>query len=399
MSSTAASIFPISLGPPQDSSTSSYLHLSGHAGPSSKPYKNPGADDEDEYDDDEDDDGLLEDDYDDDEGGDGGAMMLDDEQGSGRPGRITTAGEPIASSATFMRGHGSYLAAPPRRKEDRYVDDDDQQDGQSGAKATATNTNGISTTSELIYSSLAGLVLRTNKLISVRSLRSRYTPEVGDLVVGRIVEVQPGAKRWKVDIASRQDASLALSSINLPGGVQRKKLESDELQMRTFFKEGDLLVAEVQSVFHDGSVALHTRSLRYGKLRNGELAQVQSNLIQRLKSHFLHLDKAGVDLTIGMNGWVWCSKHIAFDVDAVEAEGKGSAYEGKGIGGAGVGMDIDAGAGVYGDANEVSRGSRWIVKNRNALDAFGSLNFASSHCANRTSPQRRGEPSRTCARS
>lgn len=37
--------------------------------------------------------------------------------------------------------------------------------------------------------------------------------------------------------------------------------------MRTFFEEGDLLVAEVQAFFADGAMSLHTRSLRYGKVR------------------------------------------------------------------------------------------------------------------------------------
>lgn len=49
--------------------------------------------------------------------------------------------------------------------------------------------------------------------------------------------------------------------------TQRRKLESDELQMRTFFEEGDLLVAEVQAFFADGAMSLHTRSLKYGKVR------------------------------------------------------------------------------------------------------------------------------------
>lgn len=116
----------------------------------------------------------------------------------------------------------------------------------------------------------------------------RYSPEVGDLVVGRITEVrlfffhlspsqptdrptdrslaQVQPKRWKVDAGGRQDAVLMLSSVNLPGGVQRRKLESDELQMRAFFEEGDLLVAEVQAFFQDGAMSLHTRSLKYGKV-------------------------------------------------------------------------------------------------------------------------------------
>ena len=38
--------------------------------------------------------------------------------------------------------------------------------------------------------------------------------------------------------------------------------------MRNFFEEGDLLVAEVQAFFADGAMSLHTRSLKYGKVRS-----------------------------------------------------------------------------------------------------------------------------------
>jgi len=54
---------------------------------------------------------------------------------------------------------------------------------------------------------------------------------------------------------------------SVPYHSQRRKLESDELQMRNFFEEGDLLVAEVQAFFADGAMSLHTRSLKYGKVR------------------------------------------------------------------------------------------------------------------------------------
>ena len=36
--------------------------------------------------------------------------------------------------------------------------------------------------------------------------------------------------------------------------------------MRQYLQEGDLISAEVQSVFTDGTLSLHTRSLRYGKV-------------------------------------------------------------------------------------------------------------------------------------
>jgi len=93
--------------------------------------------------------------------------------------------------------------------------------------------------------------------------------------------------------------------------------------MRTFFEEGDLLVAEVQAFFADGAMSLHTRSLKYGKLRNGQLVMVPPVLIRRLKSHFLSLP-CGVDLILGLNGYIWVSKHVRINDqdgdDALNAE-------------------------------------------------------------------------------
>ncbi|CAG7948770.1 unnamed protein product [Penicillium nalgiovense] len=146
---------------------------------------------------------------------------------------IVTPGEVVTDDPQWMRGHGTYM-------------------------------NPLSTS---IIATVAGTVQKTNKLLSVHPLRARYTPEIGDLVVGRIVEVQ--SRRWKVDVAAPLLAQLPLSAINLPGGILRRRTSADELQIRTFFSEGDLVVAEVQSVHQDGSASLHTRSLKYGKLRNG----------------------------------------------------------------------------------------------------------------------------------
>lgn len=63
---------------------------------------------------------------------------------------------------------------------------------------------------------MAGVMEKVNKLISIRPLKSRYVGEIGDVVVGRIAEVQQ--KRWKVNTNSRLDSILLLASVNLPGG-------------------------------------------------------------------------------------------------------------------------------------------------------------------------------------
>jgi exosome complex component RRP4 len=44
-------------------------------------------------------------------------------------------------------------------------------------------------------------------------------------------------------------------------------------------------------------------------LRNGMLVKVPPTLIRRLKSHFFSL-ACGVDIILGLNGFIWVSKHI-----------------------------------------------------------------------------------------
>ncbi|KAI9928033.1 hypothetical protein AWENTII_012301 [Aspergillus wentii] len=220
---------------------------------------------------------------------------------------IVTPGEVVTDDPQWMRGHGTY-------------------------------TNPLSTS---IIATVAGTVQKTNKLLSVTPIRARYTPEIGDLVVGRIVEVQ--SRRWKVDVAAPLLAQLPLSAINLPGGILRRRTSADELQIRTFFSEGDLVVAEVQSVHSDGAASLHTRSLKYGKLRNGVFLAVtgtggsgasSSNVkggigpgsaaggtvgttgtggVVRSRRQVWTISTANgggdVNVILGVNGYIWIAKH------------------------------------------------------------------------------------------
>ncbi|KZZ89129.1 hypothetical protein AAL_07777 [Moelleriella libera RCEF 2490] len=224
------------------------------------------------------------DDDDDDDDGGGGVNLAPrtTQDEADVAGDILTPGTIITTNPQWMRGHGTYI--PP--------------------------------STSAITSSLAGTLTKTNKLLSVRPLRARYTPEIGDLVVGRIVEVQ--AKRWRVDVAASQLATLQISAINLPGGILRKRTETDELQIRSFFAEGDLLVAEVQQLYQDGAASLHTRSLKYGKLRNGLFVSVSGvgggSGVVRSKRQVWTMDAANgaarVDVLLGVNGYIWISKHV-----------------------------------------------------------------------------------------
>lgn len=204
---------------------------------------------------------------------------------------LVTPGQALTTSPQWMRGHG-----------------------------TSTQSNST------ITSTLLGTLTPTNKLLSITPLRSRYHPSVGDLVLGRISAVQQN--RWRVDINAPLAASLPLSAINLPGGTLRRRTAVDELNIRSFLVEGDLVVAEVQTVHADGGAGLHTRSLRYGKCRNGVFVGLAgrgagagaasrsatggkgvAGVVRSRRQIFGVQTRGGeVDVVLGVNGFVWISK-------------------------------------------------------------------------------------------
>lgn len=198
-------------------------------------------------------------------------------------------GQTITSEQGYLRGHGTYLSE--------------------------TSTGG-----PCLIAAVAGQIERVNKLISVKPGKSRYIGEVGDLVVGRVTAVD--SKRWKVDVCGQKDAMLQLSSVNLPGGVQRMRTYEDQLQMRTLFEENDLVCAEIQNINSDGVLSLHSRSMKYGKLENGQLVCVPSALMKRLPQHYISLPSIGMDLIMGKNGFIWITRSIPEHWKAQE-EGNG----------------------------------------------------------------------------
>eukprot|EP01039_Chlorochromonas_danica_P010833 gene10833-12043_t len=199
--------------------------------------------------------------------------------------QLLVPGQPITSEPGFLRGHGSYLVESTPQGE----------------------SSDDSILSAVLKSSVAGQIERVNRLISVKPFNHRYRGEIGDLLVGRIASVD--SKRWKVEIAGQKDAILQLSSITLPGGVQRMRTYEDQLQMRTLFEVGDLISAEIQNINTEGIVFLHSRSLKYGKLENGQFMIVPANLIKSLPQHYLSLP-CKMDIILGKNGYLWITRTI-----------------------------------------------------------------------------------------
>ncbi|CAF1283186.1 unnamed protein product [Didymodactylos carnosus] len=179
------------------------------------------------------------------------------------PGTILTN-----DTSNFMRGHGTYL--------------------------DSTKTK--------LKSSVAGCILKVDRLLCVEPKHMRYIGEVGHVIIGRILKVDQ--TRWIVDTNSRLDSYLPLAAVVLPGGEHRRRIDDDERNMRQYLKEGDLVSAEIQIVHQDGTLSLQTRNLRYGKLSEGILVQVKSSLVKKTKNHF-HSLPCGATVIRGCNGYIW----------------------------------------------------------------------------------------------
>ena len=99
--------------------------------------------------------------------------------------------------------------------------------------------------------------------------------------------------------------------------------------MRSYFQEGDLLVAEVQQIGNqDGAATLHTRSLKYGKLRNGMYLAVSGTGggggVIRSRRQVWTIDAAHrggeIDVVLGVNGYIWLAKHSEAEAAAAKQQ-------------------------------------------------------------------------------
>lgn len=236
-------------------------------------------------------------------------------------GSVVVPGEVIfPPGSNLITGHGTYRDTDQTTLSNVHnmdVDTDAQRD-EDTVKTGAMRT------------SLTGRVRIVNKLVYVEPPKARYAGNVGDTVVGRIVEVEQ--RRWRVDINSALLGNLALANVKLPGGELRRKSEDDERAMRSFMKEGDLIVAEVHEVYKDGTLQLHMPGTRTGKLGGGCLLRIPPSLVKRQKIHRHRLavprtdsgilnahsaaptDVVPVGLILGCNGYVWIGPARAMDI-------------------------------------------------------------------------------------
>lgn len=151
-----------------------------------------------------------------------------------------------------------------------------------------------------LYASRLGLVNYQENEVFVVALSSFYVPSVGDLVIGKVVEVNLNG--WTVDINAPYFARLRASDI-----LSRFRPQRDELSR--IFDAGDVIVAKVVAYDRTRDPLLTVREPRLGKITRGQIVKVTPTKIPRVigrKGSMINLLKkeTGCKITVGQNGLI-----------------------------------------------------------------------------------------------
>lgn len=155
-----------------------------------------------------------------------------------------------------------------------------------------------------IYASRIGLVDYNKRRIHVVALKAFYIPRIGDVVIGKVVDV--GLSGWMVDVKAPYPALLRAS--DALGRSYRP--QKDDLS--SIFNVGDLIISEVVASDRTRGPLLSVHESGLGKITRGQIVEVTPTKIPRIigrKGSMISIIKkeTGCHITIGQNGLILVS--------------------------------------------------------------------------------------------
>ena len=157
-----------------------------------------------------------------------------------------------------------------------------------------------------VYSTVVGLVEIRGDSIRVIPLEGPYIPEVGDNVIGKIVDVK--FSNWTVDIGAPYQANLRVQD------AVEERIDILKTDLRKIFDIGDVIYAKIKAYNEINQIDLTTKGMPFkgGPLRGGQLVKITPSKVPRLigkGGSMINLIKklTGTRIIVGQNGWVWVS--------------------------------------------------------------------------------------------
>ena len=155
-----------------------------------------------------------------------------------------------------------------------------------------------------IYATRIGLVEYENRKVSVVALKAFYVPRVGDMVIGKIVEV--GVSGWSVDINSPYLALLKASD------VMERTFNPRRDDLTSIYDVGDMIIAKITAYDRTHNPLLTVNEPGLGKITRGQIVRVTPAKIPRIigrKGSMINMLKreTGCRITLGQNGLILIS--------------------------------------------------------------------------------------------
>ncbi len=153
---------------------------------------------------------------------------------------------------------------------------------------------------EHVYATSVGLVNYSKDRVSVIALEGGYTPMVGDLVIGKIVDIELG--QWLIDINGPSDAILTINeAIDKPFRIN--------LDMTRILDVGDNIVAKIVDLDKNRTPILSILGRDLGRINDGFIIKITPSKIPRLigkKGSMINmiLRETRCNISIGQNGLI-----------------------------------------------------------------------------------------------
>jgi exosome complex component RRP4 len=152
-----------------------------------------------------------------------------------------------------------------------------------------------------IYATRVGLVNYEGRRLNVVALKAFYVPNVGDLVIGEVVNVNLGS--WNLDIRAPHLATLRASDVlDRSFSPQRDDLPS-------IFDVEDLMLSKIVACDRTRDPLLTIREPGLGKISGGQVVEITPTKIPRVigsKGSMVNMLKkeTGCQITVCQNGLV-----------------------------------------------------------------------------------------------
>ena len=171
--------------------------------------------------------------------------------------------------------------------------------GELLAEGNYNVNGGFYTYQRKYFSKILGLVEVEGNNIRVIPLKGKYIPSVGDVVIGKVVDV--GMTNWTVDINSPYVGILQVTEVfSKPTSISRSSLSE-------ILNVGDLIVTKVIAFDYSRDPLLTIKEAKLGKVTKGTLIEITPTRVPRVigkKGSMIKMLKEllQIDIIVGKNG-------------------------------------------------------------------------------------------------